>query len=92
MGGKRDRGSHHFGGARRHDEGHSAAPQRPCGVCQIDGKTLKAPLVTDPFAEPNGRAFSPAEKSLYIIDTGPTHGGSTAVYAVKVGTQGARLP
>jgi hypothetical protein len=45
--------------------------------------------VTDTFAEPKELAFSPNEKSLYII--GPTPGGSTAVYAVAVGTRGARL-
>ena len=43
--------------------------------------------MTDTIAELNGLAFSPAEKWLYIIDTGPTPGGSTAVHAVLVGTR-----
>jgi gluconolactonase len=51
-------------------------------VRRIDDETPRTTIVRDAVAEPNGLAFSPAEKSLYIIDTGPTHGGNTAVYAV----------
>ncbi len=47
----------------------------PPRVYRIDGKTGRATIVADTFDKPNGLAFSPDEKKLYIIDTGLTHGG-----------------
>jgi gluconolactonase len=45
-------------------------------------------MVIDSFTQPNGLAFSPDEKKLYIIDSGITHGGKAniRVFDVDVGT------
>jgi gluconolactonase len=69
-------------------EGHKAEPEQPPRVYRLDGKTGKATIVTDTFDKPNGLAFSPDEKKLYIIDTGLTHGGRSnmRVFDVDVGT------
>src|SRR6266853_3089947 len=56
-------------------EGHKADFELPPRVYRIDGKTGRATIVADTFDKPNGLAFSPDEKKLYIIDTGLTHGG-----------------
>jgi gluconolactonase len=82
MGGKCDRTSDLLGGARRHDEGLKAAPERPPRVCRMDAKTRRAAIVMDAFEKPKGLAFSPDEKTLYIIDADLSHGGKTSVYAV----------
>ena len=82
MGGKCDRTPDLLGGACRHDEGLKAEPERPPRVCRIDGKTCGASMVTDTFEKPNGLAFSPDEKTLYIFDADLTQGGKTSVYAV----------
>jgi len=60
---------------------------RPRGY-RVDGKSGKATIVTDTFDKPNGLAFSPDEKKLYIIDTGLTHGGRSnmRVFDVDIGT------
>jgi gluconolactonase len=60
-------------------EGYKATQELPCHVYRVDSGsgTIKA-VVTD-FACPNGLAFSPDERRLYISDTGrmfgkdPTH-------------------
>jgi gluconolactonase len=43
--------------------------------------------VVDDFTQPNGLAFSPDEKKLYVIDSGITHGGPAhiRVFDVDVG-------
>ena len=56
-------------------EGHLAEPELPPRVYRLDAKTGQATIVADSFDKPNGLAFSPDEKKLYIIDTGATHGG-----------------
>jgi gluconolactonase len=43
-------------------------------VYRIDPKTGAIRVVADDFVKPNGLAFSPDEKKLYIADTGRTHG------------------
>jgi len=58
-----------------HYEGHLAEFELPPRVYRIDAKTGRATIVADDFDKPNGLAFSPDEKKLYIIDTGLTHGG-----------------
>ena len=42
-------------------------------VYRIDPKGGKVTVVADDFVQPNGIAFSPDEKELYIVDTGATH-------------------
>lgn len=43
-------------------------------VYRVDGQTGAMRIVADDFIKPNGLAFSPDEKKLYIADTGRTHG------------------
>ena len=69
-------------------EGHLDKSEQPPRVYRVDGKTGKATIVIDSFDKPNGLAFSPDEKKLYIIDTGITHGGRSnmRVFDVDVST------
>ena len=43
-------------------------------VYRVDPKTGDIKVVVDDFVQPNGLAFSPDEKKLYVIDTGFTDG------------------
>lgn len=53
-------------------EGRRATQELPCLVYRIDPDgTLD--VVADDFLKPNGLAFSPDERYLYIADTGATH-------------------
>jgi gluconolactonase len=47
----------------------------PPRVYRLDAKSGQATVVADDFDKPNGFAFSPDEKKLYIIGSGLTHGG-----------------
>jgi gluconolactonase len=42
----------------------------PADVYRLDPRTGRATVVADSFMRPNGIAFSPDEKKLYIIDSG----------------------
>ena len=56
-------------------EGVKAQPeQEKHNVYRVDPKSGEIMVVVDDFVEPNGIAFSPDEKKLYIIDTGFTDG------------------
>jgi gluconolactonase len=44
-----------------------------CNVYRIDGSTSKVTRVVSDRVQPNGLAFSPDEKLLYVADTGATH-------------------
>lgn len=50
-------------------EGYAAEQELPCHVYRIDPDGTMAAVLTD-FACPNGLAFSPDEKRLYVADTG----------------------
>jgi gluconolactonase len=54
-------------------EGDSAEAEMGCHVYRADGKTGNVTRVADDFVKPNGLAFSPDEKLLYIADTGASH-------------------
>lgn len=55
-------------------EGDLADPELTgCHVYRIDPQGRKVTQMTNDFAKPNGLAFSPDEKHLYIADTGATH-------------------
>jgi gluconolactonase len=43
-------------------------------VYRVDAKNGAMRIVADDFVKPNGLAFSPDEKKLYIADTGRSHG------------------
>jgi gluconolactonase len=65
-------------------EGHKDTLEQAPRVYRIDGKTGKASIVSDSFDKPNGIAFAPDEKKLYIIDTGITHGGGSNMRVLDV--------
>ena len=52
----------------------AAQEQEKHNVYRVDPKSGDVKVVVDDFVEPNGLAFSPDEKKLYIIDTGFTDG------------------
>ncbi|GAA1679454.1 SMP-30/gluconolactonase/LRE family protein [Glycomyces endophyticus] len=61
-------------------EGHRAEPEIDgCHVYRIDPGTGAVARVADDFQRPNGLAFSPDERTLYIADTAGGHIRSFAV-------------
>ncbi|MGN6583273.1 MAG: SMP-30/gluconolactonase/LRE family protein [Rhizobiaceae bacterium] len=55
-------------------EGHKAqSEQKANRVYRVDPQSGTVTIVADDFVQPNGLAFSPDEKILYIVDTGRTH-------------------
>ena len=62
-------------------------------VYRVDPKTGKISIVCDDFDKPNGLAFSPDEKYLYVADTGVSHkaGGNKHIRRFDVGADGASL-
>jgi gluconolactonase len=55
-------------------EGHKAESEiGACHVYRIDPRTGDVRIVADDFVRPNGLAFSPDERRLYVVDTGATH-------------------
>jgi gluconolactonase len=50
-------------------EGNKAEPEIGNHVFRVDGKTGEIKVVADDFIRPNGLAFSPDEKKLYIVDS-----------------------
>jgi gluconolactonase len=56
-------------------EGVKSAPEQDKhNVYRVDPKSGDIKVVVDDFVEPNGIAFAPDEKKLYVIDTGYTDG------------------
>jgi len=65
-----------------------------CNVYRIDGATGELTLVADDFVKPNGLAFSPDERILYIADTGASHDpeeGPRHIRALQVSGDGTKL-
>jgi gluconolactonase len=55
-------------------EGYKAPmEQKGCFVFRVDPSNGKMTIVADDFMKPNGLAFSPDEKTLYIADSGLSH-------------------
>ena len=55
-------------------EGHKAESEiGACHVYRVDLATGACAIVADDFVRPNGLAFSPDERRLYIADTGASH-------------------
>lgn len=55
-------------------EGYRATPEQPTrGVYRVDPATGVVTQMVDDFGMPNGLAFSPDERKLYIADSGGTH-------------------
>ncbi len=70
-------------------EGFPAEAELPRQVYRLDPRSGDATIVADDFARPNGLAFSPDERRLYIVDSGITHGGPAHIRAFAV--DGSRL-
>jgi gluconolactonase len=51
-------------------EGHRAEQELPCNVYRFDPRSGALDVVADTFKGPNGLAFSPDERRMYIADTG----------------------
>jgi gluconolactonase len=56
-----------------YEGGRAAQEQERCYVFRSDPDSGKLTVVADDFVKPNGLAFSPDEKYLYIADTGRSH-------------------
>jgi gluconolactonase len=55
-------------------EGHQAESEiGACHVYRVDPATGAVEIVADDFVRPNGLAFSPEERRLYVSDTGASH-------------------
>jgi gluconolactonase len=55
-------------------EGHKADSEiGACHVYRVDSQSGDIMVVADDFVRPNGLAFSPDERRLYIADTGASH-------------------
>jgi gluconolactonase len=52
-------------------EGHKAAFELPTAVYRLDPKTRALTVLVGDLDKPNGLCFSPDEKLLYLVDTGP---------------------
>jgi gluconolactonase len=67
--------------------------QNGCHVWRIDPASGAVATVATDFVQPNGLAFSPDERLLYIADTGATHrnGGPKHIRRFRVGGDGRTL-
>jgi gluconolactonase len=68
-------------------EGHTAEIELPTNVYRIDGRTGKASVVAGEINRPNGLCFSPDEKKMYIVESGPPR----KIWAFDVVADGTRL-
>jgi gluconolactonase len=65
-------------------EGHFAEREVPACVYRLDPGSGEAVPVADDFVRPNGLAFSPDERLLYVVDSGITHGGPAHIRVFDV--------
>lgn len=65
-------------------EGHRAEAELPRCVYRLDPASGEASVIADDFTRPNGLCFSPDEATLYIVDTGITHGGPSHIRVFDV--------
>jgi gluconolactonase len=73
-------------------EGHQAESELDgCHVYRVDPSTGGVSCVANDFIRPNGLAFSPDEKRLYVADTGATHetAGPRHIRQFMVGPNGS---
>jgi gluconolactonase len=64
-----------------------------CNVYRVDPHTGAVDIVANDFTKPNGIAFSPDEKILYVADTGASHiiDGPKHIRRLEVTADGRRL-
>ena len=73
-------------------EGYKASPEQPGrGVYRVDGSSGAITCVVDDFCQPNGLAFSPDERTLYIADSGASHDGNKPRHIRAFDVAGDRL-
>jgi gluconolactonase len=53
-------------------EGRKAEPELNAAIWRVDGETGQATMVADDVVGPNGLAFSPDEKKLYVVESRST--------------------
>jgi gluconolactonase len=72
-------------------EGHKSDSEiGACHVYRVDPRSGSVSIAANDFVRPNGLAFSPDEKILYVVDTGATHvdDGPRHIRAFKIGDDG----
>lgn len=69
-------------------EGHVAKVELPTDVYRLDSKTKKLAVVASGINRPNGLAFSPDEKRLYIVEAGTA---PRVIRVFDVSADGAQL-
>jgi gluconolactonase len=73
-------------------EGHKDTQELPTrNVFRFDPKSGQATVVVDDFVRPNGIAFAPDEKRLYVIDTGVTDGPDKPSHMRVFDVEGGKL-
>ncbi len=65
-------------------EGAQSEFELPVRVYRVDPVSGAHSVVADDFVRPNGLAFSPDERKLYIVDSGITHGGPAHIRVFDV--------
>jgi gluconolactonase len=71
-------------------EGHPDTLELPTNLYRLDPVTGQATVAVSDLARPNGLCFSPDEKRLYLVDTGPAPGQPHPIYVYEV-VEGRRL-
>jgi gluconolactonase len=69
-------------------EGHRAEPELPMNLYRFDPATGHATVVSDDIVAPNGLAFSPDERRLYVVESRST---PRNILAFDVVDDGSRL-
>jgi gluconolactonase len=65
-------------------EGHLDTLELPANVYRLDPASGQATVVVGDLVRPNGLCFSPDEKRLYLVDTGPGPGQPHPIYVYDV--------
>jgi gluconolactonase len=66
-------------------EGHMAESENKPAVYRLDGRTGKLSVMADDIPGPNGLAFSPDEKKLYVVASRQTPNRTILAYDVTAG-------
>lgn len=80
-----------YGIVADYEGGRAPMEQKGCYVYRVDGSTGELSVVADDFDKPNGLAFSPDEKFLYIADTGISHTENGPKHIRRFEVNGATL-
>lgn len=73
-------------------QGRRAEPEMDgCNVYRVDPHSGEVAVVADDFVRPNGLAFSPDERTLYVVDSGRTEGAKNPAHLRALGVADDRL-